>query len=189
MTTTPVPRIRCTKATNAKAPTRHALRRGERNKGSPSPNRNLTSSLGTFWAMSFHDWPPSEGGGAPNPPPRSAGAPRCATLSPLSPVHRGAFPLPIANRRLATMARRDGPRDIGSQEPRPPAYPRGFLFARTIRELTQISTAEQFRKQRIQHSEEPIVLAQRGRCKAFGETNKCRPMWDNRGKSCVCAGA
>ena len=44
-------------------------------------------------------------------------------------------------------------------------------------------------EQRIQHSEEPIVLAQRGRCKAFGETNKCRPMWDNRGKSCVCAGA
>jgi hypothetical protein len=53
----PVPRTRCTKATNAKAPTRHALRRGERNNGSPSPNRNLTSSLGTFWAMSFHDWP------------------------------------------------------------------------------------------------------------------------------------
>ena len=43
-------------------------------------------------------------------------------------------------------------------------------------------------EQRIQHSEEPIVLAERGRCKAFGD-NKCRPMWDNRGKSCVCAGA
>ena len=22
-----------------------------------NPNRNVTSSLGTFWAMSFHDWP------------------------------------------------------------------------------------------------------------------------------------
>jgi hypothetical protein len=32
-------------------------------------------------------------------------------------------------------------------------------------------------------------LAQRGRCKAFGETNKCKPTWDNRSKSCVCAGA
>ena len=42
-------------------------------------------------------------------------------------------------------------------------------------------------EQRI--GEEPVVLAQRGRCKAFGETNKCRPMWDNRSKSCVCAGA
>ena len=44
-------------------------------------------------------------------------------------------------------------------------------------------------EQRIQPSEESIVLAQRGRCKAFGETNKCRPIWDNRSKSCVCAGA
>ena len=42
-------------------------------------------------------------------------------------------------------------------------------------------------EQRI--GEEPIVLAQRGRCKAFGETNKCRPIWDRRSKSCVCAGA
>jgi len=31
MMTTPVPRTRCTKATNAKATTRHALRRGEHN--------------------------------------------------------------------------------------------------------------------------------------------------------------
>ena len=44
-------------------------------------------------------------------------------------------------------------------------------------------------EQRIQPGPEPIVLAQRGRCKAFGETNKCRPIWDNRSKSCVCAGA
>ena len=44
-------------------------------------------------------------------------------------------------------------------------------------------------EQRIHPGEESIVLAQPGRCKAFGATNKSRPIWDNRGKSCVCAGA
>ena len=34
-----------------------------------------------------------------------------------------------------------------------------------------------------------IQLAQRGRCRAFGQTNKCRPIWDRRSKSCVCPGA
>jgi hypothetical protein len=36
---------------------------------------------------------------------------------------------------------------------------------------------------------EGIQLAQRGRCRAFGVTNKCRPRWDRRSKSCVCPGA
>jgi hypothetical protein len=36
---------------------------------------------------------------------------------------------------------------------------------------------------------EGIQLAQRGRCRAFGQMNKCRPVWDRRSKSCVCPGA
>src|SRR6476660_8688103 len=42
---------------------------------------------------------------------------------------------------------------------------------------------------RVVSTQMNIQLAQRGRCKAFGETNKCKPTWDNRSKSCVCAGA
>ena len=42
---------------------------------------------------------------------------------------------------------------------------------------------------RVISIQESIQIAQRGRCKAFGETNKCKPTWDNRSKSCVCAGA
>ena len=37
-------------------PIRHALKRAAHNSGSRRPNRNRTSSSGTFWAMSFHDW-------------------------------------------------------------------------------------------------------------------------------------
>ena len=34
-----------------------APRRAERNSDSPSPSRSAISLSGTFWAMSFHDWP------------------------------------------------------------------------------------------------------------------------------------
>ena len=44
-------------------------------------------------------------------------------------------------------------------------------------------------EQRGVSAQENIQLAQKGRCKAFGETNKCKPTWDMRSKSCVCAGA
>jgi hypothetical protein len=44
-------------------------------------------------------------------------------------------------------------------------------------------------EQRVISAQENIQFAQRGRCKAFGQTNKCKPTWDRRSKSCVCAGA
>ena len=44
----------------------------------------------------------------------------------LQPRFGVSFSLQFANRPRATMARRDGPPDIGSQEPRPPASRPGF---------------------------------------------------------------
>ena len=50
----------------------------------------------------------------------------------------------------------------------------------------QLTNSEQ---RTLSVAQESIQLAQRGRCKAFGQTNNCKPIWDRRGKSCVCAGA
>jgi len=51
-------RTRCTRARNAKAPTRRARKHGEHNSDLPRPSRNVTSLSGTFRGMSFHDWLP-----------------------------------------------------------------------------------------------------------------------------------
>jgi len=49
--TTPALGTRCTKART----TQRGLRHAERNSDSPNPNRNVTSSLGTFWTALLYD--------------------------------------------------------------------------------------------------------------------------------------
>ena|SRR5258705_7837808 len=51
MMTTPALGTRCTKART----TQRGLRHAERNSDSPNPNRNVTSSLGTFWTALLYD--------------------------------------------------------------------------------------------------------------------------------------
>jgi hypothetical protein len=64
-----------------------------------------------------------------------------------------------------------------------------LLFALSIAGTAiSIPTTGARAEQRVISAQENIQLAQKGRCKAFGETNKCKPTWDMRTKSCVCAG-
>src|SRR6476619_7612258 len=83
-------RTRCTRARNAKAPTRRARKHGEHNSDLPRPSRNVTSLSWTFRGMSFHDWLP------PTPQIRRgrlASLARTHTWSYSAPPHRGAFSL------------------------------------------------------------------------------------------------
>jgi hypothetical protein len=81
-------RTRCTRARNAKAPTRRARKHGEHNSDLPRPSRNVTSLSGIFWGMSFHDWLP------PTPQIRRgrlASLARTHTWSYSAPSHAGLF--------------------------------------------------------------------------------------------------
>jgi len=65
-----------------------------------------------------------------------------------------------------------------------------ILFALTAGPATSNTGAGQSDRATWSSAQENgIQLAQRGRCRAFGKTNSCRPLWDRRSKSCVCAGA
>ena len=62
MTTILALRTRCTKATNAKAPTQHVPERGEHNSNLANLRPKLTWSSWMFWATWFHDVRAEEGG-------------------------------------------------------------------------------------------------------------------------------
>ena len=63
-----------------------------------------------------------------------------------------------------------------------------FFLLTTVPSMGAVAVQVDPMRHSVAHEKGGIQLAQRGRCKAFGETNKCKPRFDQRTKSCVCPG-
>ena len=101
-------RTRCTKARNAKAPIRPALKRGAHNSGSRRLNRNVTSSLGTSWSASFII------GSHPRPKSAAVGWLACGVQTSTQPRLTAGFFLGSCQRRALSFFHRGGLLNTGT---------------------------------------------------------------------------